>query len=117
MFLFHTMALYLHLMKFVHGMLKTYNSFRQIIKPHCKEQFLKKLASCSTSLWLLVSHFCIGLKFLSSCTRAKMDNIVFLKYAKCQAKQNYPFYSELEEERAQNENLHCQMARACIQNK
>lgn len=43
------MALYSHLMKFVCSMLKMYNSFRQIIKPHCKEQFLKKLASCSMS--------------------------------------------------------------------
>lgn len=34
-----------------------------------------------------------------------MDNIMFLKYAKCQAKQNYLFYSELEEEKAQNDNF------------
>lgn len=54
------MALYSHLMKCVHSMLKIYNSLRQTIKPHCKEKFLKKLASCSTSPFDLSAVSALG---------------------------------------------------------
>lgn len=101
MFSFYNMALELHLMKFKHSILGIYNSFGQVIKPHCKEKFLKKLESCSMSpSGSLSAHFCFGLKFLFSfCPWDEMGNVVFLKCAKCQAKLNYSFPSGFEEER------------------
>lgn len=84
------MALELHILEFVHSILRIDNSFRQVIILHCKKPFLENLESCLVSPFgSLSAQFCTGLKFLSfCCTRAEMDNTVFLKYAKCQTKHN-----------------------------
>lgn len=119
MFLFYNMALELHILEFVHSILRIGNSFRQVIILHCKKSFLENLESCLVSPFgSLSAQLCSGLKFLSSCyTRAEVDNTIFLKYAKCQSKHNDFFILGSRRKEFKIKISHYWIAKAHIQNK